>query len=771
MLHEILLSLSGHPSPLLREGRLAETAQPILSPPERDLLKTAAHLSELHRSLIKTTAQINASHGSVICRAVSNAIGSIHLAAFQRKILEVESSILRKDAALVGAYDIVPLTAVVGEFSDWTMRMEWLWDIVQFMLKKDKSGSRAGSQLMNKLRSEIQTGYADIEEAALSLARVAETAWLKQVSAWVLYGRVPSFGAQDFFIQVDTESDYGFRVDQKLLPAFVNASTVSSMLFIGTSLNHVRKRAGSESSVGGLSHLSSQLQELSKLTFPLDTAAFSRAITSIRQYLSQTTLQKLLPRDKVVEMLHLLREFFLLGRGEFAMALTQQADEKLRNRWHRADNLAYEKRDKLSTAVVKEGEVAAVLTRAWAVLASMQSEHAEEDEELERARDLIQLNLSMSSTTNSTSKNDNSPTDITPFGNLLFSVPVIMSLHVHSPLDLFLSTADVATYSSVNAYLLSIRRAHLRLTDLWKITSLRRHHPAPPRPPFSLKKAGQKKTRTLRDRWQDRSLTMRSTWTTSSAAIFFLAETEAYLQVEIVEGLWAHFEGWLIGTETPGSRPPTRPSTSHQQHAANSYEDQQPDVGDDDLWLEDGQTTRPASRQYPQPGLNSAAHRDPQTLSVAHRMYLGALTRRLLLTQPTFTDPLYSLLVHIDRLVALVHRLQGIWTALDLEADEGVVDAFSNLEAEETEIKAHIGQMENKVKKGVEDVVGVLRNLSIDSKFLAEMEGEELYSDAQEFLDDDPGRYIPKRVGGVDRLLMKLDFGGWFNSGVGAEDN
>ena len=208
MLHEILLSLSGHSSPLLREGRLAETAQPVLSPPERDLLKTTAHLSELHRSLIKTTAQINASHGSVICRAVSNASGSIHLAAFQRKILEVESNILRKDAALVGAYDIVPLTAVVGEFSDWTMRMEWLWDIVQFMLKKDKSGLCTGSQLMDKLRSEIQTGYADIEEAALSLARVAETAWLKQVSAWVLYGRVPSFGAQDFFIQVDANSDH-----------------------------------------------------------------------------------------------------------------------------------------------------------------------------------------------------------------------------------------------------------------------------------------------------------------------------------------------------------------------------------------------------------------------------------------------------------------------------------------------------------------------------------------------------------------------------------
>jgi hypothetical protein len=46
----------------------------------------------------------------------------------------------------------------------------------------------------------------DIEEAALGLVRVAETAWLKQVSAWVLYGRLPSFGREDFFIK-EVDSD------------------------------------------------------------------------------------------------------------------------------------------------------------------------------------------------------------------------------------------------------------------------------------------------------------------------------------------------------------------------------------------------------------------------------------------------------------------------------------------------------------------------------------------------------------------------------------
>jgi hypothetical protein len=48
----------------------------------------------------------------------------------------------------------------------------------------------------------MQTGYMDVEEAALSLVKVAETAWLKQVSAWILYGRLPSFGREDFFVQM-----------------------------------------------------------------------------------------------------------------------------------------------------------------------------------------------------------------------------------------------------------------------------------------------------------------------------------------------------------------------------------------------------------------------------------------------------------------------------------------------------------------------------------------------------------------------------------------
>ncbi|KAI0419225.1 Spc97/Spc98 family protein [Xylaria grammica] len=756
MLHEILLSLSGHPSPLLWNDHSDPAASSLLSPPERQLLDTAAHLSELHCKLREQTSRISNAHPSAICRAVSTAIVTIHLASFQRKIIEVEDSILRKDAALVGAYNIVPLTAVIGQFSGWTRRLEWLWELVEFMTadkgREDRLPCQA-AKLIDRLRNELQTGYADVSETSRSLLQVAETSWLKQVSAWVVYGRKPTVGGYDFFIREDEEEEQGYKIDYDLLPTFVTPSTAASMLFIGVSINRARSRAGTDLDASGLSYLSSQHQELAQLSSPLNSVIFSRAITSIRYTLSRTTLRKLLPLAKVLEMLRVLREFFLIGRGEFAIALTQQADEKVRSRWRRADNIAYENRDALGTVVVKDGEVSAVLARTWAFLGSMQSQHADDDETLELARDLLRLHVSKSIEAMTPAKGSDHATNKiieaiapTPFRNLLFSVPVTLTMQIQSPLDLFLTHSDLQIYTAINSYLLSVRRAHLRLTDLWKISSLRRHHPPPPRAPYGNTKSGISKTALLRERSSLRSSIMRSTWSTSSAAIFFLGETEAYLQVGIVEGLWSHFHGWLTGTSESTRGEPSRPSTSQGQHSKTSNAND---------------TMRLDSDESPAPHQDTQPNHDPQSLSTAHRQYLGTLTRRLLLTQPTFTTPLYELLIQIDHLIALVHRLHGVWIAADLEADEGVVDAFANLDAEERDVRAQLRGVERRVKFGIEEVISALRVLSLDSSFVAEMEGEE--DTLQDEMDGDGAeKYRPHRVGGIDRLLMKLDFGGWF---------
>lgn len=786
MLHEILLSLSGHPSPLLRSASdPSNAASSIITPPERQLLAQAAHLSDLNIKLITSTAQTSAAHPSPVCRAVASAIDSIHLAAFQRKILEVEEGILQQDPEYVGAYNIVPLTTVMGEFMPWRRRMEWLWGAMRYMMRMEDGRPTCGAaQVIDWLRRELKSGFRDIEDTALSLVAAAETAWLKQASAWVLYGRLPNLGGQDFFVKQTTSADgvEEFHTDRSLLPVFVTTRTAESMLFIGKSLNHVRVKKTIESGVRGLDQLSSKLRELSSLTFPLQAAHFSRAVTSIRLLLSETTLQKILPVTKVVEMLQLLRQFFLLGRGEFAMALTQEADEKIRSRWKRADNLAYDKREGgLKNITIKEGEVAAVLARTWTVLVSTQGLHAEEDEQLELARDLFQLHLV---------KQAPSPAAITPgpglsrdaikqlvdspFRNLLFSVPASLSMQLPSPLDMVLSPSDLYLYSCINSYLLSMRRAHLRLTDLWKITSLRRHHPAP--------RGADEHVVELRERWSSRMALMRSSWTTASAAIFLLAETEGYFQMEIVAGLWDHFHTFL--TVDPSLKQASDSKKTPEPAATHEDEDGE----DDDIWLQDDVETqaRPTTEPEPyKPSTHKAPH-DPQTLSTAHALYLHTLVHRLLLTQGQYTEELYKLLVHIDHLVAHTQRLHSIFTAIDLETDAGVVDAFVDLHAEEAEVTALLRGVEGKVKHGIRGVVSALRALEADPEFIAAWEGEGrgsgMHPDEDDNEDDISGGsgggggllgdealgYVPARVGSISRLLMKLDFGTWL--GVREDD-
>lgn len=229
MLHEILLSLSGHPSPLLRTDADPEAdARAGITPPERHLLAEAARLSDVHIRVTTHAAQIANSHPSTVCRAVASSIEANQLAAFQKKVLDVENSILQDDPALVGAYNIVPLTAVMGEFRPWVRTMEWLWGIVRFIADVD------GATLINRLRDELQSGYRDVEEAAMSLVRAAESSWLQQMSVWVLNGRLPMFGGSDFFVQkTKALEDNGAEVSSSSFEELVsgNKLTIRRTLF------------------------------------------------------------------------------------------------------------------------------------------------------------------------------------------------------------------------------------------------------------------------------------------------------------------------------------------------------------------------------------------------------------------------------------------------------------------------------------------------------------------------------------------------------------
>lgn len=723
MLHEVLLALSGHPSPLFRESELDQTKDnpdfPLLSPSERALLQSIGELSTLHRKLRQHIEQIASNHGSTICRAVANSIQQTHLSRFSQKILDVESRILTKDVSVVGAYDIVPLAGVVAEFEEWHRRIRWYWDICTCMRSSDERVSRAadckGATLIDKLRAEQQTGFPDIEALAVELTRVAETAWLRQLASWILYGKLPAFGAEDFFIRrqnAQGQGDGHFVKDKELLPTFVTASTANSILFIGKSLHQVRAYGGqfrTRSRVAGMSERELavvHLQHISQLSLPIVTTQLSRMVTAIRFSLSQNVLRHLLPMELTLELFSCLKQFFLLGRGEFAGALINEADSRLQARQQSMGRLLQRDPVKAMQGLsIKNTEFHSTLSATWKALAS-------EDEDAENnLLDFARQHVSLAAPQRSDSRPETADgvnsaelhISSVSFNDLLFPSAAFLKLDVIQPLDLLVSRQEIDSYSMINAYLLSLRRSILRLSDLWRKTIARRDHPSP-------RSSGATTKSDTRARTSERRVATRKVWASCSAALFLLSETSAYFEGEITRESWARFDCWV-----------------REPAVSDANDDSGIDTADDRT--------------------SSSAQKDPETLASGHRIFLASLIYALLLSDVPFTRELRSLLGNIDRLVAFFTRLFDIQQKLDLEHESG--GETGHTREEEQRISLELDRARKKVDSDLKSVVGRLRHLD------QERIGAGRYLD----LGRSERGFEAWKGGGVDRLLMKLEFG------------
>lgn len=717
MLQEVLLALSGHPSPLFPASsnsakdahggsKLVDEEFPLLSPPEAALLEGVGRLALLHRQVRAHVQKITQEHPSVICRAVASSLLHVHLARYQKKIVEVESQILTKDANLVGAYNIVPLSAVVGEFDEWSRRMEWYWRLACYIQAPGRAsaGTQAnGALLIDHLRTESQTGFPDVEAASIELSQVAEKAWLKQLSVWLLYGQMPSHGASDFFVDLyeseDMEELDTYTTRHALLPKFVSRRTAGSLMFIGKSLHQVKRHRQSSSQLSAIESaadsqlLSEHLNLLSSLALPLVASSFATTISRIRSSLSQKVLQRLLPIEDIELSLNTFRQFFLLDRGEFAVALIEESQKQLSARQGDLGRFLHDDPAKnLQGVLIKEGEMTETLARVWKALTMTAQTEDIGDEVLDFAREHVRLEIKKPGASESRPSTSDSMTadlpqlSFTAFNDVLFPVQTSLCLQITSPLDLFISRSDVSRYASINAYLVAVRRSHMRLSDLWRLSLSRREDP--------------KASYILRSRRRERVAGLRKVWATCSAAVFLLSETVAYFEGEVIKSSWDHFFAWVVA------------------------------------------------------GAGEGAQHDPETLSSAHRLYLSSLTYALLLTDVGFARTIRALIANVDLLAAHFSRLQSIQRSLDLDADSGV-PASTYAEEDERAVALELDRARKRVDSGMKDVVGRLRQLDNERLGDSMFRGLRINEEG----GDDGRAFEPWRGGGVERLLMKLDFG------------
>jgi Gamma tubulin complex component N-terminal/Gamma tubulin complex component C-terminal len=723
MLQEVLLSLSGHPSPLFDSpSGEVNPSFPNLSPPELELLKRVGRLAKLHREVRSQLELIKTKHESPICKAVAMALSNRQLERFQRRILEVEESILKKDSKIVGAYNIVPLAALVGEFDEWPRLMEWIWQLTTFILPpKDPRSACSGSGLINHLRSEAQTGYPDIGEAALQLSKVAELAWLRQLSNWLLFGQLPTFGFSDFCIQSITEGDEAeFEILKSKLPNFVSDSTASSILFIGKSLRQISIRTRENPAYLEVANLKSEMelipehqQVLSRIEFPISPASISDAVNTIRYSISKQVLQKLLPVEKVLQLMNLLKEFFLLSYGEFAISLIREADERLSSRSKQSSHSSGH--DSLKSMAIKSGEVTTILRKTWNALSTLVDEEDELTDLIEMGRDLI--HLSSGRAIDRTEKHEKRKSMATShFNDFLLPVATHLSLSITSPFDLFISQSEVKEYSDLNMYLLSIRRGHIHLSDLWKQSSIRKDHPTPK----SCAIAGADVLAQQRERRHKRFVEMRKVWATCSASVYLLSELGEYFEGQVIPSLWNSLLEFI-------NKPP------------------KPVTGTDSLFIP-AATAKVVDKDISSPLQQS---HDPATLSKAHKVFIDTLSCALLYSDTSFTTALRDFLRSIDDLIAQILRLQSIQVNLDLEEDDGIFDALTNYQQDLNECWAELDRARKRVDGGSRAVVTRLREFGESGQSLL------IPTEAS----STTGGYQPVNGAKIERLLMKLETG------------
>ncbi|KAI4166465.1 MAG: hypothetical protein LQ343_008028 [Gyalolechia ehrenbergii] len=762
MIHELLLALSGHPSPLLKDKNEKipkSSIDNLLSPAENALLTSLSRdLGQRHSSIRTTANDVVTSHPSTVCRAVCASILSKHLAQFQQKILDVERDILDENSSIVGAYNIVPLSSILGAFNGWERKLDWLWRLVSSIHRENlNQGPRArkeeglctASGMIGYLRDATHTGYPEIEELSVDLVAVAETAWLKQLTFWMLYGKLPSIGTADFFISRVAQSDdddatdiYSMRHD--LVPPFVEPDTANSILFVGRSLNYLRARGACEGMHAELANgpstsilQSHHLAELSSLRFPINPSRFSTAIRSIRLSLSKTALRRLLPLTKVLEVLQVLKGFFLLERGEFALALISAADERLAEKQSSSrDNYKMKGPDTLKHIMIKEGEVNSILPRVWSTLASLQTLDDEDgDEGLELARELVGLSLESKTQHQKGSTGGLALPDMADdFQDLLLPTATVLTLQNYSPLDLFLTPSDVTTYSRIHAYLLAIRRAHLHLSKTMTLAALRRgtHPPLSNSPSERSQVFNHQRYRTL-----ERFKIMRPIWATVGSATYLLAELLAYFQSEVIEDCWREFHRWLNPQASTSLRPQF-PDEFQRSASLTASVNSRPDLPDE------GTLPSGAADQ------TEKALRDPERLMMAHQTFLNSLCQALLLKNTSFINRLRTFMTDVDHLCALLARLSVGQQSRDVEKDIGSRSTATNGEFEEAHFFGDLASVRGKLDTGLTSMVSLLRDAHSTHTSTTEASGIQIMKEDDEF--------VPKENNRLDRLLLKLDY-------------
>lgn len=379
MLHELLLALSGDSGGIFVHKKFAglqvATDLPFIHGSEVDLLnricklgtyfqnfqtfrrkysEVSPYLKTIKRSKDGTTS---ADSFGLYIQAFCTGLDQV-LDSYRKSLIDLEKQIL-KDPKL-------PLTFIEHSLEKYQALFPALWSVIEQI----QASKASGCQILDILYQSCNCGIPDLRDALERILFVCHGVMYQQLSAWCLHG-IHIDKHNEFFIKEvtsedddtldipedGTSSDLGipgitgrqlaeilegdtkkqtpvqwkYRINAEMLPSYIPTRVADKVLFIGESVGMFKGSKANNNSIYRSSIIQDKEEEFTRSLYSLqemprfNLMLFENEIDKIRLCVAEH-LWKLVVEDvNLLKHLQILKDFFLMGRGELFSAFIEHA--------------------------------------------------------------------------------------------------------------------------------------------------------------------------------------------------------------------------------------------------------------------------------------------------------------------------------------------------------------------------------------------------------------------------------------------------------------
>uniref|UniRef100_A0A1A7YDD3 Gamma-tubulin complex component n=2 Tax=Iconisemion striatum TaxID=60296 RepID=A0A1A7YDD3_9TELE len=505
MIHELLLALSRYPGAIFswnkRTGLQVSQDLPFLHPSETSVLNRLCklgsdyirftefieqHTGHVHQQEHHTNPLNQTGLHGIYLRAFCTGLDSM-LQPYRQALLDLEQEFLG-DPHLT----ISHINYKLDEF-------QLLFPSVMVVVETIKSQKIHGCQILETVYKHSCGGLPPVRVALEKILAACHGVMYKQLAAWMLHGLLLD-QSEEFFIkqgpsaggaaanQDEEEEDLGlgglsgkqlrelqdlrlieeenmlapslqqFSLRTEMLPSYIPIRVAEKILFVGESVqmfenhNHSPSRAGSI-----LKHqedlFAAELHRLKQQPL-FSLVDFENLINRIRSTVAEHLWTLMVEEANLLEQLKIVKDFYLLGRGELYQVFIDLAQHMLKTP---------------PTAVTEHDVNVAFQQAAHKVLLDDDNllpllhltvdYQGKESKEVSGPRD------------GATPPQDTSPREVPPTGWAALG----LTYKVQWPLHILFTPAVLEKYNVVFRYLLSVRRVQSQLQHCWALQMQRKH--------------------------------------------------------------------------------------------------------------------------------------------------------------------------------------------------------------------------------------------------------------------------------------------------------